>query len=160
MRLSWHFRHRPPGKCVHAGGLGSRTRGFALNFVKLFFAEEYQTENNWAFSVTKAGLEKQKQAALDAIKGREAEKQDEDSETDVMPRVRTGGGVTESGVVIAESSCIDDRRNMTVEDVERIAEIAASVHRQLIYNENVFNIVNEEALHILQGRRARTRSRR
>lgn len=126
----------------------------AWNFVKLFFTEEYQTEDNWAFSVTKAGLEKQKQAALDAIKEREAAKQDADSETDVMPRDSEAVVVTASGTIISEPSYNNDRRDMTVEDVERIAEIATSVHKQLIYNENVFNIVSEEASAYFAGKKS------
>ena len=126
----------------------------AWNFVKLFFTEEYQTEDNWAFSVTKAGLEKQKQAALDAIKEREAAKQDTDSETDVMPRDSEAVVVTASGTIISEPSYNNDRRDMTVEDVERIAEIATSVHKQLIYNENVFNIVSEEASAYFAGKKS------
>ena len=43
---------------------------------------------------------------------------------------------------------------MTVEDVERIAEIATSVHKQLIYNENVFNIVSEEASAYFAGKKS------
>lgn len=130
----------------------------AWNFVKLFFEDSYQTESSWAFSVTKDGFEQQKQKALDEIKRREEEKKEqEDSDIEISPRtkeVAVTDAVIGGGGIMIEPGWGNDRREMTAEDVERIAEIATGVRKQLVYDENVYNIISEEASAYFAGKKS------
>ena len=94
---------------------------------------------------------------MDEIKRREEEKKNqEDSETDIAPRTETieTAAVIGGGGIAIEPGWGNDRREMTAEDVERIAEIATGVHKQLIYDENVYNIISEEASAYFAGKKS------
>ena len=111
-------------------------------FVKIFLADDYQTNQFWGFPVKKAALEAKKQAMLDQIKENEKNR-DEDGDT-------TGDGIIIGG---ARATVIDDvyyddvyyRREVTAADVETVYGYACTAKKQFVYDTSLFDIINEEA---------------
>lgn len=111
-------------------------------FVKIFLADDYQTNQSWGFPVKKAALEAKKQAMLDQIKENEKNR-DEDGDT-------TGDGNIIGG---AQATMIDDvyyddvyyRREVTAADVETVYGYACTAKKQFVYDTSLFDIINEEA---------------
>ena len=111
-------------------------------FVKIFLADDYQTNQFWGFPVKKAALEAKKQAMLDQIKENEKNR-DEDGDT-------TGDGIIIGG---ARATVIDDvyyddvyyRREVTAADVETVYGYACTASKQFVYDTSLFDIINEEA---------------
>ena len=111
-------------------------------FVKIFLADDYQTNQFWGFPVKKAALEAKKQAMLDQIKENEKNR-DEDGDT-------TGDGNIIGG---AQATMIDDvyyddvyyRREVTAADVETVYGYACTAKKQFVYDTSLFDIINEEA---------------
>ena len=106
-------------------------------FVKIFLADDYQTNQSWGFPVKKAALDAKKQAMLDQIKERE-ENQDEN------------GDNPDDGIIIgmARDTMIDDvyyRREVTAADVETVYGYACTASKQFVYDTSLFDIINEEA---------------
>lgn len=109
----------------------------AWEFVKIFLADDYQTNQFWGFPVKKAALDAKKQAMLDQIKERE-ENQDEN------------GDNPDDGIIIgmARDTLIDDiyyRREVTAADVETVYGYACTASKQFVYDTSLFDIINEEA---------------
>lgn len=109
----------------------------AWDFVKIFLADDYQTNQSWGFPVKKAALDAKKQAMLDQIKERE-ENQDEN------------GDNPDDGIIIgmARDTMIDDiyyRREVTAEDVETVYGYACTAKKQFVYDTSLFDIINEES---------------
>ena len=109
----------------------------AWEFVKIFLADDYQTNQSWGFPVKKAALDAKKQAMLDQIKERE-ENQDE------------SGDNPDDGIIIgmARDTMIDDiyyRREVTAADVETVYGYACTASKQFVYDTSLFDIINEEA---------------
>ena len=125
----------------------SQVRDAAWDFVKIFFEEDYQTSAGWAFPVTVKALDIQKQKALDYIKERE-NGTDEEIATPREKVVATTGAVSD---MIYEDP---DTRETTAEDVERIYRYVTSVHKQLIYDEDIFDIVTENASAYFVGQKS------
>ena len=111
-------------------------------FVKIFLADDYQTNQSWGFPVKKAALDAKKQAMLDQIKENEKNR-DEDGDT-------TGDGNIIGG---AQATMIDDvyyddvyyRREVTAADVETVYGYACTAKKQFVYDTSLFDIINEEA---------------
>ena len=111
-------------------------------FVKIFLADDYQTNQSWGFPVKKAALEAKKQAMLDQIKENEKNR-DEDGDT-------TGDGNIIGG---AQATVISDvyyddvyyRREVTAADVETVYGYACTAKKQFVYDTSLFDIINEEA---------------
>lgn len=106
-------------------------------FVKIFLADDYQTNQSWGFPVKKAALDAKKQEMLDQIKERE-ENQDEN------------GDNPDDGIIIgmARDTMIDDiyyRREVTAADVETVYGYACTAKKQFVYDTSLFDIINEEA---------------
>lgn len=109
----------------------------AWDFVKIFLADDYQTNQSWGFPVKKAALDAKKQAMLDQIKERE-ENQDEN------------GDNPDDGIIIgmARDTMIDDiyyRREVTAADVETVYGYACTAKKQFVYDTSLFDIINEES---------------
>lgn len=111
-------------------------------FVSRFFADDVQTTLDYGFPVTVSGLNAAKQAALDKIATRDAESKDATGEI-------VGYQVGEDGVSIP----IYDRgkRYETAADVEHIYDIVLGVKKQLGYDENIYNVIMEEATAYFSG---------
>lgn len=108
----------------------------AWEFVKIFLADDYQTNQSWGFPVKKAALDAKKQAMLDQIKENEKNR-DEDGDT-------TGDGI----IGVAQETIIDDvyyRRDVTGEDVETVYGYACTAKKQFVYDTSLFDIINEES---------------
>ena len=111
-------------------------------FVKIFLADDYQTNQSWGFPVKKAALEAKKQAMLDQIKENEKNR-DENGDT-------TGDGNIIGG---AQATVISDvyyddvyyRREVTAADVETVYGYACTAKKQFVYDTSLFDIINEEA---------------
>ena len=105
-------------------------------FVKIFLADDYQTNQSWGFPVKKAALDAKKQAMLDQIKENEKNR-DEDGDT-------TGDGI----IRVAQETIIDDvyyRRDVTAADVETVYGYACTAKKQFVYDTSLFDIINEES---------------
>lgn len=111
-------------------------------FVKIFLADDYQTNQSWGFPVKKAALDAKKQAMLDQIKENE-ENPDENGDT-------TGDG---NIIGVTQETMIDDvyyddvyyRREVTAADVETVYGYACTAKKQFVYDTSLFDIINEEA---------------
>lgn len=111
-------------------------------FVKIFLADDYQTNQSWGFPVKKAALDAKKQAMLDQIKENE-ENPDENGDT-------TGDG---NIIGVTQETMIDDvyyddvyyRREVTAADVETAYGYACTAKKQFVYDTSLFDIINEEA---------------
>lgn len=106
-------------------------------FVKIFLADDYQTNQSWGFPVKKAALDAKKQEMLDQIKENEKNR-DENGDT-------TGDGIIIGG---ARATMIDDvyyRRDVTAEDVETVYGYACTAKKQFVYDTSLFDIINEES---------------
>ena len=111
-------------------------------FVKIFLADDYQTNQSWGFPVKKAALDAKKQAMLDQIKENEKNR-DENGDT-------TGDGTI---IGMARATVIDDvyyddvyyRREVTAADVETVYGYACTAKKQFVYDTSLFDIINEEA---------------
>lgn len=111
-------------------------------FVKIFLADDYQTNQSWGFPVKKAALDAKKQAMLDQIKENEKNR-DENGDT-------TGDG---NIIGVARATMIDDvyyddvyyRREVTAADVETVYGYACTAEKQFVYDTSLFDIINEEA---------------
>lgn len=105
-------------------------------FVKIFLADDYQTNQSWGFPVKKAALDAKKQAMLDQIKENEKNR-DENGDT-------TGDGI----IGVAQETIIDDvyyRRDVTAADVETVYGYACTAKKQFVYDTSLFDIINEES---------------
>lgn len=108
----------------------------AWEFVKIFLADDYQTNQSWGFPVKKAALDAKKQAMLDQIKENEKNR-DENGDT-------TGDGI----IGVAQETIIDDvyyRRDVTAADVETVYGYACTAKKQFVYDTSLFDIINEES---------------
>lgn len=111
-------------------------------FVKIFLADDYQTNQSWGFPVKKVALDAKKQAMLDQIKENEKNR-DENGDT-------AGDG---NIIGVARATMIDDvyyddvyyRREVTAEDVETVYGYACTAEKQFVYDTSLFDIINEEA---------------
>ena len=107
-------------------------------FVKIFLADDYQTNQSWGFPVKKAALEAKKQAMLDQIKERE-ENPDENGDGTII------GGAQ---ATVTSDVYYDDvyyRREVTAADVETVYGYACTAKKQFVYDTSLFDIINEEA---------------
>ena len=123
----------------------------AWEFVKVFFTEENQRELGWGFPVVKSALEAEKQEALDRVAEREAAKAEQDENT-------TGGTV--SGGIVNEGGPLigmvypGARRETTREDIETIYSYVTNVKKQLLYDQNILDIIKEEASEYFAGKKS------
>ena len=106
-------------------------------FVKIFLADDYQTNQSWGFPVKKAALDAKKQAMLDQIKENEKNREE-------------NGDTTGDGIIIggARATMIDDvyyRRDVTAADVETVYGYACTAKKQFVYDTSLFDIINEES---------------
>ena len=106
-------------------------------FVKIFLADDYQTNQSWGFPVKKAALDAKKQAMLDQIKENEKNRDE-------------NGDNPDDGIIIgmARDTMIDDiyyRREVTAADVETVYGYACTASKQFVYDTSLFDIINEEA---------------
>lgn len=107
-------------------------------FVKIFLADDYQTNQSWGFPVKKAALDAKKQAMLDQIKERE-ENPDENGDGTII------GGAQ---ATVTSDVYYDDvyyRREVTAADVETVYGYACTAKKQFVYDTSLFDIINEEA---------------
>ena len=106
-------------------------------FVKIFLADDYQTNQSWGFPVKKAALDAKKQTMLDQIKENEKNRDE-------------NGDNPDDGIIIgmARDTMIDDiyyRREVTAADVETVYGYACTASKQFVYDTSLFDIINEEA---------------
>ena len=109
----------------------------AWDFVKIFLADDYQTNQSWGFPVKKAALDAKKQTMLDQIKENEKNRDE-------------NGDNPDDGIIIgmARDTMIDDiyyRREVTAADVETVYGYACTASKQFVYDTSLFDIINEEA---------------
>ena len=114
----------------------------AWEFVKIFLADDYQTNQSWGFPVKKVALDAKKQAMLDQIKENEKNR-DEDGDT-------TGDG---NNIGLAQATVTGDviyddvlyNRGVTAADVETVYGYACTAKKQFVYDTSLFDIINEES---------------
>ena len=111
----------------------------AWDFVKIFLADDYQTNQSWGFPIRKSALEAKKQAMLDRIKENE-ENRNNDGDA--------GDGEVVIGAATTAAIAIDDvwyNRDLTAEDVETVYNYVLAAKKQRVYDTSLFDIINEEA---------------
>ncbi len=127
-----------PGSYLYAIAEGSANKQGAWDFVKYYLTPEYQnSEENWSLPVLKSAFETQ------AMKATE------------KPYWIDGEGNKieyDDYFYLNGESIIIDR--FTKEEVEAICEFIYSVNKRSYYNQDIINIVNEEAALFFDGQKS------
>lgn len=111
-------------------------------FVKIFLADDYQTNQSWGFPVKKVALDAKKQAMLDQIKENEKNREENGDTTG------DGNNIGLAQATVTGDVIYDDvlyNRGVTAADVETVYGYACTAKKQFVYDTSLFNIINEEA---------------
>lgn len=127
-----------PGSYLYAISEGSANKQGAWDFVKYYLSPEYQnSEENWSLPVLKSAFEAQAMKATE--KPYWIDENGEKVEYD------------DYFYINGESIIID---RFTKEQVEDICEFIYSVKKRSYYNDDIINIVNEEAALFFDGQKS------
>lgn len=111
-------------------------------FVKIFLADDYQTNQSWGFPVKKVALDAKKQAMLDQIKENEKNREENGDTTG------DGNNIGLAQATVTGDVIYDDvlyNRGVTAEDVETVYGYACTAKKQFVYDTSLFDIINEES---------------
>ena len=114
----------------------------AWEFVKIFLADDYQTNQSWGFPVKKAALDAKKQAMLDQIKENEKNREENGDTTG------DGNNIGLAQATVTGDVIYDDvlyNRGVTAADVETVYGYACTAKKQFVYDTSLFDIINEES---------------